>query len=520
MSKWEQTGLPCPKCSSSDAFAIDNEGVGHCFSCGYHDRAEIDEELPPKESNMTQQKTVKGFKEHRGIGIHSFRKYNVMTSFIGDEPYQVGFIYPLQNGKKAVKDHPLKIRGFNEKTFKTRNFNNEVRGLFGSDVFDKGSRETITIVEGEYDALAAWQMLNDVSAVVSVQSATTAKRDCKDNYEYINSFKRIVFCFDRDEPGQKAMDDCIPMFDYNKVYRLQLEKFKDPNDYLKNDCTKEFCTLWNNVKKHVPDEILHSFKDVLGTLSEQGDDQIGTYPFQCLNNALYGLHRGEVVVVKGGSGIGKTEIFRAMEHHLLKTTKCNIGIIHLEESNADTIKGIATYELKQPVFISELNISNEEIFNAFKQAVGNREDRVYLHKSFDNDSSDSILNNIRFLGSACDCDFIFLDHISWLAVGQDNEHAKLAELSQKLKLLAMELNVCIIEISHVNDDGKVAGSRNIKKVANTVIHIERNNEDEDVTKRNQLTLTVEKGRRQGSRTGYAGSVSMNLETYNLEEVVF
>jgi len=29
-----ETGLPCPKCDSSDAFAIDDNGWGKCFSCG------------------------------------------------------------------------------------------------------------------------------------------------------------------------------------------------------------------------------------------------------------------------------------------------------------------------------------------------------------------------------------------------------------------------------------------------------------------------------------------------------
>jgi hypothetical protein len=101
-----------------------------------------------------------------------------------------------------------------------------------------------------------------------------------------------------------------------------------------------------------------------------------------------------------------------------------------------------------------------------------------------------------------------LDHISWLATGTDDEdeRRKLDRVSQKLKLLAKELRFCLVMISHVNDDGKTRGSRNISKVANTVISLER-----DILGESQSTFFIVEKARLGGRAGRAGYGTFNRE---------
>ena len=65
-------------------------------------------------------------------------------------------------------------------------------------------------------------------------------------------------------------------------------------------------------------------------------------------------------------------------------------------------------------------------------------------------------------------------------------------------------------ISHVNDDGKTRGSRNITKVANSVIHLDR-----AVSEGSTGTqITVEKARL-GGRTGPGGKVYFDRESGRL-----
>jgi len=509
MSTWKEVHLPCPKCASSDAYCIDHNDVGYCFSC----KETVYPEGGVKKDLENSAYTYLG---HRGISPKTFQLFKVLTKTEDDIPVEVGFVYPDVNGRLSGDNDEtkVKIRSLNEKKFSTKNFKG-AKGLFGQNIFDPGSKDTITIVEGEFDALAAYEMLSGSgirSAVVSVSSASSAKSDCTNNRDYINSFKKIILCFDNDDPGSNAAKEVASLFDFNKLFRVQMQTYKDPNEYLQKGDVSGFASIWKNARKYVPDAIINSFSEIEQSLSKSKEDLIGTYPFKDLQNALYGLHRGEVVVVKGGSGLGKTEFFRAMEHHLLKTTKSGIGIIHLEEDNADTVKGIATYELQTPVFIPELGVSNKDVMDAYKSAVGEDEGRVYIHESFDVEDPDTIIDNIRFLVSSCGCDFIFLDHISWLGAGQENQHLKLEGISQRFKLLAKELRFALIMISHTNDDGKVSGSRNIFKVANTVIHLERDRTAIDPLTRNSTQIVVEKGRRQGSTTGPVGSVFLDKKT--------
>src|SRR5690606_2934837 len=145
--------------------------------------------------------------------------------------------------------------------------------------------------------------------------------------------------------------------------------------------------------------------------------------------------------------------------------------------------------------------SSDLILSGYKRAVRDDEGRVHIHSSFDVEDESAFLGNIRFLVSAAGCRFIFLDHISWLATGTDDEdeRRKLDRVSQKLKLLAKELRFCLIMISHVNDDGKTRGSRNISKVANTVISLDR-----DILEESTRTYFLIEKARLGGRTGKAG----------------
>ena len=501
-SKAIETHQPCPHCGSSDAFATYDDGHSYCYACATYFKPD-GEELLSRPDNATYE-----YHPHRGISKSTFEYYNVTTEFVDDVPRRIAFVYP----NKAIK-----WRAYDKKEFNSEGPMSDA-GCFGVNRFDPGSKDTITLTEGEYDALAVYDITRGATAAISVRSASSAKRDCTRDYDYINSFGRIILAFDGDEPGISAARAVSSLFDFNKVYHVKLNRFKDANDYLVNGAQDDFYNAWKNAKRYAPDNIISTFLEFEQSLVETDEALLATYPFPTLQNRLYGLHSGEVVVFKGDEGIGKTEIFRAIEHHILKETKCNIGIIHLEEDNGTTIKALAGYELQAPAVVPDSGVSNTDVIKAIKKLVKNDETRIHIHSSFDVEDENAIIDNIRFLVSAADCRIIFLDHISWLATGQDDEdeRKKLDRLSQKFKLLAKELGCCICMISHVNDSGKTRGSRNITKVANTVIDLRRDITSNDETERNSTYLTIEKARL-GGNTGPAGVLLFDRETFMLKE---
>jgi twinkle protein len=449
--------------------------------------------------NYDGQGTVE-YQTHRGLSYNTIKLYDIKTKIVDGVPVEVGFKYPHDE---------YKIRFLDKKSFTTKGKSQP--GLFGRDKFDAGSRESITITEGEFDAPSIYEAARGRTAAVSVHSASQAKRDCIADREYINSFSKIIICFDNDEAGQKAAREVSPLFDFNKVYHVKLGKYKDASDYFQHGEVDNLEKAWSAAKRYSPDNIISSFDDIRAALKKSQEDQIGTYPFRSLQSMTYGLHRGEIVLFKGLEKIGKTEIFRAIEHHLLKTTKSNLGIIHLEEDNATTIKGIAGYELSRPAILPDSGLSEDDIFEAYKSAVGNSDSRVHLYQSFETEDEDLFLDGLRFLAAGAGCEFIFFDHISWLATGMDkneDERKKLDRIATRLKLLAKELGVCIIMISHVNDEGQTRGSRYITKVANTIVHMDRDKLHPDEHVRNTTKLTLE-GVRLGGSTGPAGLLYMD-----------
>lgn len=503
---------PCPCGKSSDAYCINFDDSGKCFSCDkFFPKPYGEHVLDNNESGVEGVDFIVGTKPHRGLYAKTLEFFDVLCKLDPktEDILQVAFPYP---------SGALKIRRA-DKTFYTTGENTKEPSLFGMNKFDPAAYGTLTIVEGEYDACAVYQMMDRETAVVSVRSAIFASKDCSNqkNWDYINSFNKIVLCLDNDEPGEKAAREIASLFDFNKVFRVDLHKYKDANDYLQNDSIVDFIRAWKKAARYTPDNIISTFHEIEESLKDSQEDMIGTYPFATLQNQLYGLHRGEVIVWKGDEGIGKTETFRAIEHHLLKTVpNSKIAILHLEEDEGTTVKGIATYEDKYPYVHPEYQVDNKTVIEAYKKAVDNREDRVYIYESFDVEDENAILDNIRFLVKACGCEFVFLDHITWLATGLDNEdeRRKLDRISQKLKLLAKELRFCLNLISHTNDDGKTRGSRNITKVANTVVHMTRDKTHANMDERNKMFYMVEKART-GGNTGPAGHAVFDRETMRL-----
>lgn len=498
--RFAEVHQPCPCGSSSDAYCIREDKSGFCFSCNQDFQ----------DGKISTEKHVDvefKYLSHRSISRRTFEFYGVQTKLADGKPVEVAFPY---------SDDSVKVRDLNVKENMRCIGGFQAAGLFGQRLFDPGSKESICIVEGEFDALAAYEMLRQKVAVVSIKSgAGSAARDLsrRDIWEYVNSFQKIYFCFDNDGPGKDATKAVQGIFDFRKTYHVPLTKYKDPNDYLAAGDADGFEATYHAAKRFAPDNIISSFSDISAALEVSSEDKLGEYPFPILNDKLYGLHAGEVIVIKAPEGVGKTEFFRSIESYILKSTDHPIGVIHLEEDNGTTVKAIAGYELGVPAVLPDCGLSKEDILSAYKRAVRDDEGRVHIHSSFSVEDEEAFYGSIRFLVSAAGCRFIFLDHISWLGTGlaDDDERKKLDRISQRLKLMAKELRFCMVMISHVNDDGKTRGSRNISKVANTVISLDR----DLLTGSNATTFLVEKARL-GGRTGPAGVGHFNQRTGRLE----
>lgn len=520
------THVPCinPKCMSSDAMCVYDDGHGYCYSCSqYFSKDDLDKQKDlwypsynntlrvPKvstvvdnyrkqEERIPHRMTV--YSPTRGLSLETMKFYDVSV----DKDYYVFSYGPSFSIKRSI----------HKKEFVSSGFSQEAK-LFGQTKFDPGQAMAVTITEGAFDAMAVYQMMGSKYPVVSVRSAATALADCKAQHKYLDSFDKIYLCFDADGPGQEAQDKVARLFNPNKVYNVQLSKYKDANEYLLKDEAKAFVSLWFNAKRFIPKGIINSFAEIEDVLNRKGTESVASYPFASLNEKAYGIRIGEVNLFLAQEKVGKTEVFRAIEHHLLATTSFNLGIIHLEEEEKRTVQGLVGYELGKPVHLPDAGVSTEEQLSAYKKLV-KTEGRVNIYSHFGTDNPDDILDIIRYLVTVLDCKFVFLDHITMMVTGleDEDERKKLDYLSTKLGKMCRDLKFTLFLISHVNDNGKTRGSRNISKIADLLVSLDRDIESNDPEVRN-TTHVVVKGNRFGSHTGPCTDLFFDFDTFKISE---
>lgn len=499
MSEIIELHQPCPDCGSSDALCKYDDGHSYCFSCLAY---------TPPEGLMT------GFTfeylPYRGVSKDTMRFFDCKTKIDSEgKPISLGFQY----------GDTYKVRTLDQKGFywSYPNGKETAKGtLYGRDKFAASPRRTITITEGELDALSLYEVLR--SPVVSVKSASSAVTDVGLERSWLNEFDRIYLCFDADEAGRRATQAVAKLFDPNKLYDVRFPGGgrKDANDYLRSGERDELAQLWNNARRYLPEQIISTFTEfekVIGEIPRNGV----AYPWPTLTYMTYGIRTGESVLLTAQEGVGKTEVMHAILHNLLIRTDEAIGCIFLEEPKKRLLQAIAGIDLQRPVHLPDSGVSDEETLHALRRVV-QEDERLHVYSHFGSDDPEVIIDTIRFLVSARKCRRILLDHITMVVSGLagDNERRALDYLSTRLEMLVKELDFSLIVVSHVNDEGLTRGSRNISKIADIRIDLTRDIQSADPIVRRTMHLMVSKNRFCG-RTGPAGTLLFNPETYTLSE---
>lgn len=523
--------LACPKCDSSDAYAIDDKGWGKCFSCGANVPPEkssslvdkhIDSRVVPMpnrsshtEAPMSSQAISCRDLKDRKIGVNTCQFYGV--GFRGTD-----LVFPYT-------DVARKVRIAGEKKFSIEGAWQDSKILFGQDRFSSGGHR-ILVVEGELDALAAYQMLGSKYPVVSVRNgAQSALKDCKANFEYLDSFGEVVFGFDFDAPGIQAQAECAELFAHKAKCIKYQNGLKDACDYLKDNSASDFVDAFWKAERWTPDGIVSGstlYNEVMKPLAKA--DVL--YPFDGLNKLTYGLRNTELVTITAGSGLGKSQFLREIVWHILQSTEDSIGLMFLEESVRRTGLSIMSLAANKPLHLPDTVASQEEKDEAFEATLGTN--RLFLFDHFGSSDVDNIVNRVRYLAKVVGCKFVFVDHISIIVSAQSNgdERKAIDEIMTKLRMLVQETGIALVVVSHLkrpdakgHEEGaatslaQLRGSGSIAQLSDMVIGLERNGQAEDDDERNTTKVRVLKNRFSG-QTGPACSLLYSLETGRMTEV--
>ena len=496
----------CPSCGSSDNLARYSDGHAVCFSGGCthyeHGKGQIGQAVQRKPTRLLEMTGVVAAIPDRRINQETAKRYGVTVEY-GTDGKITKHHYPYFD-KDTGTAIGTKVRIVENKQFyATGGFDNA--GLFGQQAF-KGGGKYITVTEGEADAMAVNEMFDGKWPAVSIRSgAAGAAKDIKASLEWLETFDHVVVCFDNDKAGQEAARSVLDLFTPNKAKNVTLP-MKDAGDMLSARKVQDFVKEWWNAKAYQPDGIVAG-NETWDMIIKQSDVKSIDYPWSCLNEYTHGFRRKELVTITSGSGMGKSQIVRELEHYLLGATEDNIGILALEEDIPKTALGIMSIEANKQLHLDK-TVTQEEKKGYWDRTLGSG--RIYMFDHWGSTSEDNLLGRIRYMAKGLDCKWIILDHLSIVVSDQDNndERKAIDSIMTNLRKLVQETGVGLFLVSHLRrpsgskaheDGGKISlgelrGSAAIAQLSDIVIGLERDQQHADPTTRNTTCVRVLKNR--------------------------
>ena len=445
-----------------------------------------------------------------------------------------------------------KLTGYKSRTL-PKSFGYENKGLTGikSDLagmvkFKDMVGRDILIVGGECCMVSAFQMFDEYQKdrakkaskkfggdqgeylPMPVVSPTTgegsAVNQCRDHYDYINSFDNILIGMDADEAGRSAAKAIASIFPKSKV-KIISWTMGDCNSYLHNkegkDYSPQFIRDFYNAKPFSNDGII---------TSKQADDSVEAEllrPKIALPSFMSGLQKkmaggiplGYAVNWIAESGIGKSTLVNEAIRHFIYNSPYKIGILSLELTAPQYMISMISREVGRKINLFESPeeavefIRRPEVVEARNNLSMNEygESRFAILDERDGDL-DEVKVQCELLINKHGCQVLVIDPIQDLfeGVSMDSQNSFIKWMKNILKKGVTFINVCHVRKGNnsTDKDGKrilrelseddVMGISGIVKSAGANIFMSRNKYADNSIEQNTTFPTLGKCRWSGN----------------------
>jgi twinkle protein len=400
--------------------------------------------------------------------------------------------------------------------------------LYGQWLWRDGGK-MVVVTEGEIDALSVSQLQGNKWPVVSVQNgAGGAKKSIAKALDWLERFESVVFMFDNDEPGIKAAKECAEVLSPGKAKIANLP-LKDANEMLQAGRGQEVIQAIWGAKEYRPDGIV-TVGDVREEALKPLEDGL-SWPWAALTAATYGQREGELYTYGAGTGVGKTDVLTQIVTHDLTVHKVPVGLFFLESSPSDMLIRVAGKLAGKCFHVPGDGWTEDEL----KDAIGEVEKAapMFMYDSFGATDWSVIKGKIQYLANAHGVKDIFIDHLTALAAGEEDERVFLENTMEQIAGLTKRLKLRTHLVSHLatpdgtphEEGGRVTirhfkGSRAVGFWSHFMFGLERDQQEEDLTKRNTTTFRVLKDRKTGRGTGVTFELTYDPKTGRLVECPF
>jgi twinkle protein len=326
-------------------------------------------------------------------------------------------------------------------------------GFFGLETVP-GNIKTLVVTEGEYDAMAVFQ----ATGLYAVSLPNGASHLPIQLMPWLERFQRIYLWLDDDMPGQESAVKFAKKLGLKRTFIVKTKDQdgngpKDANEALINYTPEQMKAFISNAKPVAEDNITtfrelreQVYKKILKHNEESG---MMCRSFDWFNKKTKGFRKGELTVLTGSTGSGKTTMLSQ-----LSLDFCTQGI--------PTLWG--SFEIKNEILLKKLIMqyakidltTKPELFNEFADSF--QELPLYLLRFFGSTDVDKILDTMDFATYAYDVGHIVVDNLQFMLSGQAlgvNKFDLQDSVISKFRNFATDKNVHLTLVIHpkkIDDD--------------------------------------------------------------------
>jgi twinkle protein len=452
----------CPQCTAAGGDRTGNhlmlfeDGGAYCNRCGYTETNK--EQEPSKLSNKDYTKEIQDIQKLRTLSYRNIDQDILAAAGVRMETsesnrdeitkvfypvYEVGRLEPIG----------YKVRGIPKNFYTVGSLRGIPKQLFGQQQVGEGGRLLI-ICEGEDDTLMARQILKDSDKAYNVVGlsfgAAHAGAVVRDNINWIETFDQIILSFDQDKPGFDAAEEAAKLITPGKVKVARFVK-KDVIDMFEANLASDWLKAIWRAKTYSPRGIVNP-KDVKERyMSKPPRETIPFSPeFQGLQDETRGLGRGELMVVTGGTGGGKSQ-FVDSNAVFWANSGYRAGLLKLEHAIDTSIEGLLSVHMGVNLKVPELNsnVSDEEKSKAYDGLFENNNLWLIDHAYEDSDDS-GIIDQVRTLMVTLQCDVVVIDHLHAILYEEsgDSENSRIDSILRTLLKMGKQHNCGVVVVAH------------------------------------------------------------------------
>ena len=203
---------------------------------------------------------------------------------------------------------------------------------------------------------------------------------------------------------------------------------------------------------HISDIMMSAYDDMVQNSLNKGTVTGVSTGFNYINNATGGLHGGELIIVAGRPGMGKSSFAVNIAEHAAINENIAVAIFNLEMSKSMIVNRIICSQ----ALVDSQNIRKGDFQPEDWQQICAVIDKVSAAPIYIDDSSSITVSEIRAkcrrLKQTKNLGLVVIDYLQLMQGSKraDNRQQEISEISRSLKVLAKELDIPVIALSQLS----------------------------------------------------------------------